>query len=96
MEDLKEVFAQMIKFQMESQQKNEEKLLQLQKENEERILKNEEKQQRFFLELRKQQEALFKSLSNNQPIDNTTIFTQNAVWNALETFSYAPEKDKTF
>ena len=43
MEDLKEMFAQMMKFQMESQQKNEEKLLQLQKENEERILKNEEK-----------------------------------------------------
>ena len=60
MEDLKEMFAQMMKFQMESQQKNEEKLLQLQKENEERILKNEEKQQRFFLELQKQQEAFLK------------------------------------
>ena len=33
MEDLKEMFAQMMKFQMESQQKNEEKLLQLQKES---------------------------------------------------------------
>ena len=65
MEDHKEMFAQTMKFQMESQQKNEEKLLQLQKENEERILKNEEKQQRFFLELQKQQETLFKSLSNN-------------------------------
>ena len=31
MEDLKEMFTQMMKFQMESQQKNEEKLLQLQK-----------------------------------------------------------------
>ena len=90
------MFAQMMKFQMESQQKNEEKILQLQKENEERILKNEEKQQRFFLELQKQQEALFKSLSNNQPPDSSTILTQNAVWNALETFSYAPDKDKTF
>ena len=39
MEDLKEMFVQMMKFQMESQQKNGEKLLQLQKENEERILK---------------------------------------------------------
>ena len=68
MEDLKEMFAQMMKFQMESQQKNEEKLLQLQKEN-------EEKQQWFFLELQKQQEALFKNLSNNQPTDSTTIFT---------------------
>ncbi len=78
MEDLKEMFAQMMNFQMESQQKN------------------EEKQQRFFLELQKQQEALFKSLSNNQPTDSTTIFTQNAVWNAFETFSYAPDEDKTF
>ena len=78
------------------EKKNEEKLLQLQKENEERILKNEEKQQWFFLELQKQQEALFKSLSNNQPTDNTTIFTQNAVWNALQTFSYTPDEDKTF
>ena len=86
----------MIKLQMESQQKNKEKLLQLQKENEERILKSEEKRQRFFLELQKQQETLFKSLSNNQPTDSTTIFTQNAVWNALETFSYAPDEDKTF
>ena len=95
MEDFKEMFAQMMKFQMESQQKNEEKFLQLQKENEERILKTEEKQKRFFLELQKQQEALFKSQSNNQLIDSTTIFTQNAVWNALETFSYAPDEDKT-
>ena len=52
--------------------------------------KNEKKQQRFFLELQKQQEALVKRLSNNQPRDSTTIFTQNALWNALETFSYAP------
>ena len=92
MEDLKEMFAQMMKFQMESQQKNEEKLLQLQKENEERILKNEEKQQQFFLELQKQE----KSLSNNQPTDSSTIFTPNAVWNALETFSNTPDEDKTF
>ena len=70
---------------MESQQKNEE-----------RILKNEEKQQQFFLGLQKRQEALFKSLSNNQPTNITTIFSQNAVWNALETFSYAPDEDKTF
>ena len=116
MEDLKEMFAQMMKFQMKSQQKKKKKKWgktpstserkrrknlkseekqQLQKENEERILTNEEKQQRFFLELQKQQEALFKSLSNNQPTDCTTIFTQNAVWNALETFSYAPD-DKNF
>ena len=74
---------------MENQQR-------LQKENEERILKNEGKQQQFFPELQKQQEALLKSLSNNQPTDSTTIFTQNAVWNALETFSYAPDEDKTF
>ena len=74
MEDLKEIFAQMMKFQMESQQKNEEKLFQLHKENKERILQNEEKQQRFFLELQKQQEAHFKCLSNNQPTDSTTIF----------------------
>ena len=58
--------------------------------------KNEEKQQRFFLEWQKPQEALFKSLSNNQPTDSTTIFSQNVVWNALETFSHAPDEDKTF
>ena len=44
MEDLKEMFAQMMKFQMETQQKNKEKLLQLQKENKERIFRNSEKQ----------------------------------------------------
>ena len=60
MEDLKEMFAQMRKFQMASQQK---------------MRKNSFN----FLELQKQQEALFKSLSNNQPIDSITIFTQNAV-----------------
>ena len=76
--------------------KTEDKDLQLQKENKERILKNEEKQQRFFLELQKRQEALFKSLSNNQPTDSTTIFTQNAVWDALETFSYTLDEDNTF
>ena len=43
MKDPKEMFAQMTKFHMESQQKNEEKLLQLQKENEEEILKKRRK-----------------------------------------------------
>ena len=38
MEDLKEMFVQMMRFQMESQQKNEEKFLQLQKENVEKQL----------------------------------------------------------
>ena len=85
------MFAQMMKFQMESQKENEEKLLQVQKENEKIILKNE-----VFFELQKQQEVLFKSLSNYQPTNRTTIFSQNAVWNALETFSYAPNEDKTF
>ena len=46
--------------------------------------------------MQKQQDALFKSLSNNQPTDSTIIFIQNAVWNALETFSYALDEDKTF
>ena len=58
-------------------------------------LKNEEKLQRFFLDLQKQQEAPFKRLSNNQPTDSTTIFSQNAVRNVLKTFSYAPDEDKT-
>ena len=31
-----------------------------------------------------------------QPTDSTTIFTQNAAWNALETFYYAPDEDKPF
>ena len=47
MEDLKEMFAQMMNYQMKSQPKNEENFLQLQKEN-------EKKQQWFFLELQKQ------------------------------------------
>ena len=64
--------------------------------NKEKEQENEEKQQRFFRELQKHQEALFKSLSNNQPTDSTAVFTQNAVWNAVETFIYAPDKNKTF
>ena len=94
------MFPQMMKFQMESQQKKRRKNLKKRgktpstSERKQRIFKKEEKQQ-FFLELQKQ-EALFKSLSNNQPTESTTIFTQNAVWNALETFSYAPDEYKTF
>ena len=93
MEDLKEMFEQMMKFQMESQLK---KWGKTPSTSERKRRKNEEKQQRFFLEVQKQQEALFKCLSNNQPTDSTTIFTQDAVWNALETFSYAPDENKTF
>ena len=91
------MFAQMMKFQMESQQKKWGKTPSTsERKRRKNLKKNEEKQQQFFLELQKQQEALFKSLSNNQPTDSTTIFPQNAVWNALETFSYAPDEDKTF
>ena len=75
--------------------KNEEKQ-QLQNENEERILKKRGKTTTVLPWITKKQEALFKSLSNNQPADRTTIFSQNAVWNALETFSYAPDEGKTF
>ena len=64
--------------------------------NKEKEPKNEEKQKRFFLELQKQQEAHFKSLSNNQPTDSTAVFTQNAVWNEVETFIYAPVEEKIF
>ena len=46
--------------------------------------------------MQKQREVLFIRLSNSQPTDSTTILTRNAVWNALETFSYAPDEDKTF
>ena len=95
MEELKEMFAQMMRFQMESQQKNK-RLFQLLQGNKEKERENKEKEQLFFLELQKQEEALFKSLSNNQHIDSTAVFTQNAVWNAVKTFIYAPDKDKTF
>ena len=61
MEDLKEIFAQMIKFQMESEQTNEEKL-QLKKENEERILKHEEKQQLQT----ENEERILKNVENNK------------------------------
>ena len=53
MEDLKEMFAQMIRFQTESQQKNQEILFQLLQGNKEKEQENEEKQQRFSLELQK-------------------------------------------
>ena len=46
--------------------------------------------------MQKQEKTLFKCLSNNQPTDSTTTFTQNAVWNELETFSHTPDEDKTF
>ena len=76
MEDLKEMFPQRMKFQMESQQKKKKKKKKIR-----------EKTTTVLPWIAKQQEALFKSLSNNQPRDSTTIFTQNAVWNTLETFS---------
>ena len=61
------MFAQMIKFQMESQQKNEEKifkneekLLQLQKENKEIILKNEEKKNSSSLNYKNDEKNFLK------------------------------------
>ena len=75
--------------------KKKRKNINFRKKTEKECLNNVEKQLRFFLELQKQQEALFKSVSNNQPTDSTCIFAQKAVWDALETFSYAPDWDKT-
>ena len=103
MEDLKEMFAQRMNFQMESHKKNEERILkneeklhQLQKENEERILKTRKNNNSSSLNYKNDKKHFFKSLSNNQPTDSSTIFTQNAVWNALETFSYVPDEEKTY
>ena len=59
MEDLIEMFAQMMRVQMESHQKNKERFFQLFQGNKEKEEENEEKQQRFFLELQKTTRSTF-------------------------------------
>lgn len=57
---------------------------------EERQQKTEERQQKF-------EDLLLQTLSNRgQNTENENAFSQNAVWSAIDNFTYSPDEDKTF
>ena len=87
MEDLKEMFAQMMRFQRESEQKTKKNNFNFNKKKEERLFQllqgNKEKEEKTrknnngsSLNYKNNKKHFFKSLSNNQPTDSTVVFTQ--------------------
>ena len=95
MEDLKEMSAQMMKFQMESQQKIWGKTPTPGRKRR-KNLKTRKNNDCSSLNCKNNKKHFFSSQSNNQRSDSTTIFTQNAMWIALEKFSYALDENKSY
>ena len=84
MEDLKEIFAQMMMFQMESQQKNEERLFQLlqgnkeKEKNEEKLLQLQKESEEKQLQLQqKTKEHFFSCYTEKRKRNKKTVKTNN-------------------
>lgn len=96
---------ELVKLQFEQQRRNEEKQLELQQKHAEQQRRNEEQQRRNDekqLELQRQmieqqkrfEELLLQTRSINT--ESETTFSQNAIWSAIDNFTYSPDEDKTF
>ena len=97
MEELQKMIVQMLKANVDQQQKFEEKLKKLvmelhkqQLEFQQLTLYKTELQQKQLKEL------LANSLDDSKNSEKDTIFSQSTIYNSIETFEYVPENDKTF
>ena len=109
MDDFQKIIAQMLKVQMDHQQKSderqqrmEEQRVQQQKQqqqqqqqqrNEERLLQALMKSEEWQNQM---EELLLRSLIGTKTSENDTTFSQGTIYSTIETFEYVPENDKTF
>ena len=50
----------------------------------------------MFLHTQQEQEKLFELSNGVQKVENENIFSQNAIWSAIDNFTYAPRDEITF
>ena len=97
MEELKKTIIQLLKANMDQQQKFEERqqklVLELHKQElefQQLTLQKTELQQKHFEEL------LVNSLNGSYNSEKDSIFSQSTIYNSIDTFEYVPENNKTF
>ena len=97
MEELKKTIIQLLKANLDQEQKFEERQKKLVMESHKQqykfqqfTLQKTELQQKHFEEL------LVNSLNGSKNSEKDTIFSQSSIYNSIETFEYVPENDKTF
>ena len=57
------------------------------------------RQQKFeemFLRIQKEQKKLFEQSNRGQNVENENAFSQNAIWSAINNFTYVSEDEITF
>ena len=97
MEEFQKTLIQLLKANLDQQQKFEERqeklVMELHKQQlefQQFTLQKTELQQKHFEEL------LVNSLNRSKNSEKYTIFTQSTIYNSIDTFEYVPENDKTF
>lgn len=97
MEDFKMAMLQLIKIQSEQEERRLEAQAEQQKADREFKESLLIQQQRLQEQQLKSEERILLALNRKESIEDSEIaFSQTAVWNAIETFSYVAEEDKTF
>ena len=97
MEEFQKIIVQMLKANMNQQQKFEERQQQLlMKWDEQQIEFQQFTLQKTELQQKQLEELLVNSLNGSKKLWKNTIFSQSTIYNSIETFEYVPENDKTF
>ena len=97
MKEFQKTIIQLLKADMDQQQKFEEKqqnlVLELQKQQ---LEFQQFTRQKTELQQKQLEELLVNSLNGSKNSEKDTIFSQSTIHNSIDTFEYVPENDKTF
>ena len=105
MEDLSKTLLNFMTMQAEQQKADREQQKADRELLREQLQRSEERQQKFFREMKEDserrqhmsEERVLQALGNASLFsESESSFSQTAIWNTLEVFTYAPEEDKTF
>ena len=92
MEEFKKIIVQMLKANMDQQQKFEERQQQLVME----LHKQQLEFQQLTLQKTELQQKQLEELLGSKSTEKDTIVSQSTIYNSIKTFEYVPENDKTF
>ena len=105
MEDFQKIIVQMLKVQMDHQQKSDERQQKMEKQRVQQQIelqqqRNEERLQQTLMKSEEWQnqmeELLLKSLNGTKTSEKDTTFSPDTIYSTRETLGYVPENDKTF
>ena len=97
MEEFQKTIVELIKANMDQQQKFEEKQQKLIMEfHKQQLVLHQFTLQKTELQQKHFEELLVNSLNGSKFSEKDTIFSQSTICNSIDSFEYVPENDKTF